>query len=45
MNFGEKMYCVGSEVFGEDTGRLIATFSHLNEAESFVEFYNEQFKD
>jgi len=45
MNFGEKLYCVSSEVFGEDTGRLVATFSHWNEAERFVEFYNAQYKD
>ena len=45
MNCGEKLYCINSEVFGEDTGRLIATFSHAAEAEAFVKMYNAQYKD
>jgi hypothetical protein len=43
MNFGEKLYCVTNQVLGEETGRLVACFSHIAEAESFVKFYNAQF--
>ena len=43
MNFGEKIYSeAGGFVYGVDTDRLIAKFSHESEAESFVESYNAQ---
>ena len=46
MNFGERLMSneIG-EVFGLDTGRLIAKFSHESEAKSFVNHYNQQHKD
>ena len=40
MNLGELVECEGSFVYGQDTGRLVAKFSHEAEAESFVELVN-----
>ena len=41
MNFGERMIIDSSgDVVGDDTGRLVAKFSHWNEAESFCEAAN-----
>lgn len=41
MNFGEYIELnEKGEVYGTDTGRLIAKFSHYSEALSFVTFYN-----
>ena len=46
MNFGEKIYHAGAGlVYGQDTDRLIANFSHSSEAESFVEYYNNKLGD
>lgn len=46
MNFGENVYhAVGGFVYGVDTDRLIAEFSHESEAESFVDSYNAQYDD
>lgn len=46
MNFGEKIYhAVGGFVYGVDTDRLIAEFSHESEAESFVDSYNAQYDE
>lgn len=43
MNFGEDLYHDGAGVVcGKDTERVVATFSHEQEAESFCELYNEQ---
>jgi hypothetical protein len=45
MNFVEKLEIdiATWQVIGCDTGRVVATFSHHQEAESFVKFYNAQF--
>ena len=41
MNFGEKIEVEdGTIITGKDTGRIIALFYNENEAEQFVEFYN-----
>lgn len=39
INFGEELESNLSEVFGKDTGRLVAKFSHIAEAEAFVRLY------
>ena len=45
VNFGERLYSGGSGfVYGEETDRLVAKFSHSQEAESFVASYNEQYE-
>lgn len=45
INFGERLYSGGSGfVYGEETDRLVAKFSHSQEAESFVASYNEQYE-
>ena len=42
MTLGELIYHVGGGVVcGSDTDRVVANCSHEQEAESFVEFYNE----
>lgn len=41
MNFGEQLESDDKgSISGFDTGRLVATFSHVSEGESFVECYN-----
>ncbi len=41
MNFGERMIINSDgDVVGDDTGRVVAKFSHWNEAESFCEAAN-----
>ena len=41
MNLGEKVTHEGAGIVcGEDTGRVIAKFSHESEAESFCELVN-----
>lgn len=41
MNFGEHLESDDKgSISGLDTGRLVATFSHVSEGESFVECYN-----
>jgi len=41
MNFGENLiHKANGLVFGEDTGRLVASFSHPEEAESFCKSAN-----
>ena len=40
MQFGEKLIQDNGVVTGDDTGRLVAKFSHKEEAESFCEAAN-----
>ena len=43
MNFGEDIYHDGAGVVcGKNTDRVVATFSHEQEAKAFCELYNER---